>query len=101
MWAFADVSPPAAEFSLHRERLERRPWRAAARVATTVGLLVLLGYCVSVAWNVLEQLAAVRLLDVSDALRVVSVRDALLCLVGYKIAKELLRALLAARPFPR
>jgi hypothetical protein len=101
MRAFVDVPPPAAEFSLHRERLERQPWRAAARSATTVVLLALLAYCVSVGWEVLQQLRSVRLLDLTDALRVVSVRDAILCVLGWKIAKELLRALIAVRHPPR
>lgn len=102
MRAYVDVPPPAAEFSLHRERLERQhPWRAAARFATTTLLLALLAYCVTVGWEVLQQLRAVRLLDLTDALRVVSVRDAILCVLGWKIAKELLRALIAVRQPPR
>lgn len=97
MRGFTDAPSSAAEFSLHRERLERQSWRTAARSVSTLALLALLAYCISVAWDVLQQLSAVRLLDVTDALRVVSVRDAILCVLGWKIAKELLRALVAVR----
>lgn len=67
--------------------------RRALRVAAAAGLLVVFGYCAATAWNVLGDLARVSLADVAQALRVVSVRDAILCLVGYRVGRELLGTL--------
>jgi hypothetical protein len=67
--------------------------RRALRVAATAGLLVVFGYCAATAWDVLRALARVSLADVAQALRVVSVREAILCLVGYRVGRELLAAL--------
>jgi len=71
--------------------------RETARVAIVVGAVVLFGYCIKVAWDVLAQLEGVRLVDCMRALQVVSVRDAVLCLVGYGVGKELLKAVLGTR----
>jgi hypothetical protein len=68
--------------------------RRAVRIAATAALLVVFGYCVYTAWGVLQGLARVSLADAAQALRVVSVRDAILCLVGYRVGRELLTALL-------
>ena len=67
--------------------------RRGARVAVVVALLALLFYCGQTAWAVLAELGRVKLSDVKRALDVVSVRDAILCLVGVAIGRELLRAL--------
>jgi hypothetical protein len=71
--------------------------RRALPIASTVALLVVFGYCMSVAWDVLHDLGRVSLADLTQALRVVSVRDAILCVVGYRVGRELLVALLQRR----
>ena len=45
----------------------------------------------------LQDLGRVSVADVAQALRVVSVRDAILCMVGYRIGRELLVTLLQTR----
>src|SRR5262245_37848743 len=71
--------------------------RRAIRVAATACLLVVFGYCGYTAWGVLQGLARVSLADMATALRVVSVRDAILCCVGYRVGRELVTALLQRR----
>jgi hypothetical protein len=71
--------------------------RKTARAATTACVLILFGYCLRTAWDVLQGLGRVSVADVAQALRVVSVRDAILCVVGYRIGRELLTALLHTR----
>ncbi len=71
--------------------------REAMRVAIVILAIALFGYCIKVAWDVLGQLEGVRLVDCMRALQVVSVRDAVLCLVGYGVGKELLKAVLGTR----
>ena len=81
--------------------LDRGPasdWlRRAVRIAATAALLVVFGYCVYTAWGVLRDLGRVSLADMAQALRVVSVRDAILCWVGYRVGRELVTALLQRR----
>ena len=69
----------------------------AARGLAVLALLALLGYCLHAAWIVLRQLEHVTLTDFKRALDVVSVRDAVLCVVGYRVGTELLRAVVRAR----
>ena len=71
--------------------------REAVRAAAVLGLIALLGYSVLTAWTVLSQLEHVTLAECKHALDVVSVRDALLCVLGYRIGTELLRAVVRAR----
>jgi hypothetical protein len=71
--------------------------RKTARAVATAAVLVLFGYCLRTAWDVLQGLGRVSVADVAQALRVVSVRDAILCLVGYRIGRELLAALVSRR----
>jgi hypothetical protein len=71
--------------------------RRSVRIAATAALLVVFGYCVGTAWGVLHGLGRVSLADMAQALRVVSVRDAILCLVGYRVGRELLTAFLQRR----
>jgi hypothetical protein len=71
--------------------------RRALRWAATAGTLVLFGYCLRTGWDVLQGLGRVSVADVTQALRVVSVRDAILCMVGYRIGRELLVAVLQTR----
>jgi hypothetical protein len=69
----------------------------AARWGTTLAFLALFAYCTRTAWGVLCQLGHVTLAEGLEAFRVVSVRDAILCVVGYQIGKELLAAVLRNR----
>jgi hypothetical protein len=71
--------------------------RRVARAAGTAGILILFGYCLRTAWVVLQGLGRVSVADVAQALRVVNVRDAILCVVGYRIGRELLTAMLQTR----
>jgi hypothetical protein len=71
--------------------------REIARGVAVLGLLVLLVYCLHAVWMVLRQLEHVTLAEIKHALDVVSVRDAVLCVVGYRVGTELLRAVVRAR----
>ncbi len=71
--------------------------RCGLRAVATGALLVVFGYCAWTAWGVLEGLGRVSLADMAQGLRVVSVRDAILCLVGYRVGWELVSALLQRR----
>jgi len=71
--------------------------RRGLRVVATVGLLVAFGYCAGTAWGVLQGLGHVSVADVAQSLRMVSVRDAILCAVGWRIGRELVVTLLQAR----
>ena len=73
------------------------PLREVMRVLTVLGLVGVLAYCVHAAWTVLRQLEHVTLADMKHALDVVSVRDAVLCAVGYKVGTELMRAVVRTR----
>jgi hypothetical protein len=71
--------------------------RDVTRAAVVVAFLVVLTYCLRTAWDVLGELSKVKLVDCKNALTVISVRDAVLCVVGYRIGAELLRAVVRAR----
>ena len=73
------------------------PTRRFLRIAGTAALLVVFGYCMKTAWDVLQDLGRVSLADTAQALRVVSVRDAILCIVGVRVGRELVSALLLQR----
>jgi hypothetical protein len=82
------VVEPAAPSDLTRRTL---------RIASTAALLVVFGYCMTTAWDVLQDLGRVSLADTAQALRVVSVRDAILCILGIRVGRELVTALLQRR----
>jgi hypothetical protein len=63
-----------------------------ARLTAVVAFLVLFAYCLRTGWAVLGELGNVKLADCRRVLDVVSVRDAVLCLLGYRVGLELLRA---------
>lgn len=90
--AASDAIVFAAEPAIARDLV-----RSTVRAVGTAGVLVLFGYCLRTAWDVLQGLGRVSVADVAQALRVVSVRDAILCAVGYRIGRELLAALLTRR----
>ena len=71
--------------------------RDCIRFAVVAAFLALFAYCMRTAWAVLGDLSHVKLMDCKSALNVVSVRDAVLCVVGYRIGTELLRAVVRAR----
>ena len=71
--------------------------REIVRTVAVLALLAVLAYCVRSAWIVLRQLELVTLAVIKHALDVVSVRDAILCVIGYRIGTELLRALVRVR----
>lgn len=74
--------------------------RGVLRIAGTAALLVVFGYCMKTAWDVLQDLGRVSLADTAQALRVVSVRDAILCVLGVRVGRELVTALLQRRSGP-
>ncbi len=71
--------------------------RRIVRFSIVLGFLTLLVYCGRAAWQVLQELSVVRLADWQHALELVSVRDAVLCIVGYRLGRELLRAVTRPR----
>src|SRR5262245_19611903 len=71
--------------------------RDLRRAAVGAALVVLRGYCLTTAWTVLGQLGMVKLADCRHAFDAVSVRDAVLCILGYKIGIEFLRAVTRRR----
>lgn len=84
---------PAAEPAVTIDLTNERPLRAFVRealgVAAAVALLALLVACAQTAWQVLQTLGQVKLSDASHALQIISVRDAVLCVVGYRVAVRL------------
>lgn len=86
------MAASVTDFTLATFGVGRDAIRKGARVVVVVALLALLLYCCQTAWAVLTELGHVKLSDVKRALDVVSVRDAILCLVGLAIGRELLRA---------
>ncbi len=87
----------AADAMVIEPAITREVYRKTAQAIGTAGVLVVFGYCLRTAWDVLQGLGRVSVADVAQALRVVSVRDAILCIVGYRIGRELLSALLSRR----
>jgi len=71
--------------------------RECVRTTLVLALVVLLFYCVATAWSVLGQLGEVKLVDCRRALNLVSVRDVILCVLGYRIGTELVRAAIRFR----
>jgi len=71
--------------------------REVVRGVAVLAFLALLAYCVHAGWTVLRQLELVTLADIKHALDLVSVRDAILCVIGYRIGTELLRAVVRMR----
>jgi hypothetical protein len=69
----------------------------AVRGVAVLALLALLAYCIHAAWTVLRQLEHVTLAEIKHALDIVSVRDAILCVVGYRVGTELVRAVVRVR----
>lgn len=90
------MAASVADFTLSTFGVGRDALRKGARVVVILGLLALLAYCLQTAWTVLAELERVKLSEVKRALDVVSVRDAVLCLVGFAIGRELLRAIARA-----
>ncbi len=70
--------------------------RKLGRGVIVAGALGLLAYSAVTAWHVLGELRTVRLSDCARALDSVSVGDAVLCIIGYKLGGELLRAIARA-----
>jgi hypothetical protein len=87
----------AADYIVIEPARGRDLLRRIARSVATAGVLILFGYCLRTAWDVLQGLGRVSVADVAQALRVVTVRDAILCVVGYRIGRELLTAMLQTR----
>jgi hypothetical protein len=87
----------AAEYVVLEPVAARDVLRGGIRALATAALLVVFAYCVWTAWDVLQGLGRVSLADMAQGLRVVSVRDAILCVIGYRVGRELLTALLQRR----
>jgi hypothetical protein len=81
------------------EQEHRTAFRRLARGLVLLGLFALFGYAVWRAWAVLSDLERVKLVELRRAFELVSVRDAILCVVGWRVGRELLHA--AARPKPK
>ena len=91
------VEAPAATLELTNESPFRTLVREALGVVAAVGLLVVLVFCAQTAWQVLQVLGQVKLSDATHALSVISVRDAVLCVVGYRIAMRLVQVFIRNR----
>lgn len=70
--------------------------RSTAQIAVLLAFLAAFVYSVARAWAVLGELDHVKLVELRRALEVISVRDAIVCFLGYRLGWELLRA--AIRP---
>jgi len=96
-WAIHQEAEPAAAIELTRETPLRTLVREMLGVVAAVGLLVILVVCAQTGWQVLQTLGQVKLSDATHALSVISVRDAVLCVVGYRIAMRLVQVLIRNR----
>ena len=96
-WGYDRTAAATADFIVMEPSRERDLARSAVRSAALVALLVVFAYCTQIAWGVLQDLARVSLADLTHALPVVSVRDAILCIVGYRIGRELVVAVVQRR----
>ena len=96
-FAFTRTADAAAAFTVVEAGSGRDPIRRAVRVPLTLGLLVAFAYCAHTAWHVLNGLSQISLADMAHTLHVVSVRDLILCAVGWRLGRELLVALLRGR----
>ena len=96
-WGQDRTASATADYIVVEPAPERDLARSAVRIALTGGLLVAFAYCARIAWGVLGDLGRVSLADLTQALRVVSVRDAILCMVGLRIGRELLVAAVQRR----
>lgn len=67
-----------------------RAGRFVVAAILAVGLL----YCGSIAWDVLQDLRAIKLVELRSVLHRVSVGDAILTWLAWVIGRDLLRALL-------
>jgi len=88
---------PAAAIELTRETPLRTLVREMLGVVAAVGLLVILVVCAQTGWQVLQTLGQVKLSDASHALQIISVRDAVLCVVGYRVAMRLVQVFVRSR----
>ena len=91
------VEAPAATLELTNESPLRTLVREVLGVGAAVGLLVALVLCAQTAWQVLQVLGQVKLSDATHALSVISVRDAVLCVVGYRVAMRLVQVFIRHR----
>jgi hypothetical protein len=96
-WGYDRTASATADYVVVEPAAPRDLARSAARTALMAALLVAFAYCARIAWGVLGDLGRVSLADLTQALRVVSVRDAILCLVGFRIGRELLVAAVQRR----
>jgi hypothetical protein len=78
--------------SIDAEQL-RDAGRIVARVLVTVAFV----YCALVGWDVVQKLREVKLSELREVVRLVSVGDALLLLVGWSLAREIIRSLTRRR----
>ena len=85
------AAEPATTIELTNESPLRAFVREALGVVGAVALLVLLVAWAQTAWQVLQMLGQVKLSDASHALQIISVRDAVLCVVGYRVAMRLVQ----------
>ena len=64
-----------------------------ARGSVVAAAVFVLLYCAGAGWDVLQDLRELKLSQLREALRVVTIGDAFLCWMGYSLARELIRAL--------
>jgi hypothetical protein len=68
-------------------------FQTLGRFVVWAGIVAVFTYSSSVAWTVLDSLRRVSVADATAALRFVSVRDAILCAVAWRVGRALLQTL--------
>jgi hypothetical protein len=76
-------------------RLSGEQLREIGRIGAGCFAILALLYCCIVGWGVIQDLREVKLLELRQVLRRVSVGDAVLSWIGYVFARDLLRAIVA------
>jgi len=76
---------------------DREASRRLGRALVAVLAVVAFAYCARAGWEVLQALRQVRLAELRQAAELLSVGDVLLCLIGYGLGKEILKAAIQRR----
>jgi hypothetical protein len=77
--------------------LDADQMREVARIVARILITFVFGYCALVGWDVVQTLREVKLSQLRDVLSLVSVGDALLLLIGWSLAREIVRSLARRR----
>lgn len=81
----------------HVPRIGSEQIRDIVRFAAGGLLVLLILYCGTVGWSVIQDLREVRLLELRQVFRRVSIGDAILTWLGYVLARDVVRAMIDRR----